>query len=298
LPHRPLPRPPLVTVNLTPEAEQRLRLVTAPVARRAVPAVRLFGGEVVNALSAPGARLAPVLGGGLEDALRAADQQAVADGRVEQAKVQVEAAKLALRRAEEVLRQEAGSQRAVDEARAALASAEPALRTAVAQRGLLGTSPERGRLLVRVPVFSGELELLDLGAAARVRPLAATGPGVDASPVDGPATASAVTSTVDRYFGLPEGFAARAGERLAVEIPLKGSGRERLVVPFASVLHDIHGGQWVYVATAPHAYSRRRVQVERVAGGDAVLASGPVEGTKVVTDGAAELFGTEFVTGR
>ena len=28
------------------------------------------------------------------------------------------------------------------------------------------------------------------------------------------------------------------------------------------------------------------------------MASGPVEGTKVVTDGAAELFGTEFVTGR
>ena len=40
----------LVTVNLTPEAEQRLRLVTAPVARRAVPAVRLFGGaRVVDA---------------------------------------------------------------------------------------------------------------------------------------------------------------------------------------------------------------------------------------------------------
>jgi hypothetical protein len=64
------------------------------------------------------------------------------------------------------------------------------------------------------------------------------------------------------------------------------------------VLHDIHGGQWVYEQTAPHTYTRRRAQVARLAGGDAVLASGPPVGSKIVTDGSAELFGTEFMTGK
>ncbi|MEQ1851562.1 MAG: efflux RND transporter periplasmic adaptor subunit, partial [Chthoniobacteraceae bacterium] len=65
-----------------------------------------------------------------------------------------------------------------------------------------------------------------------------------------------------------------------------------------AVLHDIHGGQWVYEQTADHTYTRRRIQVARLAGNDAVLTSGPAAGSKIVTDGAAELFGTEFMTGK
>jgi len=103
---------------------------------------------------------------------------------------------------------------------------------------------------------------------------------------------------VDWYYEMPAGMAARAGERVAVEILLRDSASEHLVVPFNAVLHDIYGGQWVYEAIAPHTYTRRRVQVSRLAGGDAVLASGPAVGSKVVTDGSAELFGTEFMTGK
>ncbi|MEQ1861480.1 MAG: efflux RND transporter periplasmic adaptor subunit, partial [Chthoniobacteraceae bacterium] len=62
--------------------------------------------------------------------------------------------------------------------------------------------------------------------------------------------------------------------------------------------HDIHGGQWVYENTAPQTFTRRRVVVDRVVGPDAVLASGARAGAKVVTDGAAELFGTEFGAGK
>jgi hypothetical protein len=72
---------------------------------------------------------------------------------------------------------------------------------------------------------------------------------------------------------------------------------ERWVVPWASVLQDIHGGQWVYENTAPQTFVRRRVHVERVAGADAVLGSGSKPGGRIVTDGAAELFGTEFGAG-
>ena len=59
-------------------------------------------------------------------------------------------------------------------------------------------------------------------------------------------------------------------------------------------MHDIHGGTWLYEQTAERTYVRRRVQVQYVSGTSAVLKEGPKKGTKVVTAGAVELFGTEF----
>jgi hypothetical protein len=151
---------------------------------------------------------------------------------------------------------------------------------------------------VRAAIYSGEVGGLDAAAPAQLRSLAAGARPLEVMPARGPLTANAATATVDWYYELPEGAAGRPGERVVVEILTSAGREESLVVPFSAVLHDIHGGQWVYVAGGPHQYVRRRVQVTRVAAGLAVLVSGPVPGTKVVTDGAAELFGTEFMTGK
>ena len=151
---------------------------------------------------------------------------------------------------------------------------------------------------MRVAVYSGEAGQLDPKAAAKIHPLGATDKTVNAAPVDGPPTANALINTVDWYYALPADAALRAGERVSVEIPTLEGREERLVLPFASVLHDIHGGQWGYEQTGGHTYTRRRIQMARLAGSDAVLSSGPPAETKIVTDGSAELFGTEFMTGK
>lgn len=292
----------LMTIVLKPEAEQRLRLKVVAVERRAVPASRLFSGEVVRPLSADGAAHAPVLGGTLEETLRIADLQATADDRMLQAEAQVNAAKIALSRAEKVLSADAGSVRSVDEAKATLSIAEAALRTAKAQRDLMGApvsqATQSRRSWIRVSIYSGESALVDAKANATVRGMTKTGGGQSAKPVVGPLTANAATATLDWYYELPADYGARPGERVAVEIPVLGSTGEKLVLPFDAVLHDIHGGQWVYENIAPHTYARRRIQVERLAGDMAVLATGPSAGAKIVTDGSAELFGTEFMTGK
>jgi hypothetical protein len=69
-------------------------------------------------------------------------------------------------------------------------------------------------------------------------------------------------------------------------------------VPYAAVIHDVHGGEWVYENISPQHYVRRRVEVRRVTDSLAVLARGPAQGAKVVVSGAAELFGTEFGAGK
>jgi multidrug efflux pump subunit AcrA (membrane-fusion protein) len=121
---------------------------------------------------------------------------------------------------------------------------------------------------------------------------------VVAEPATGPPTANAATSTVDWYYELANSASVRPGEKVVVEIPLRDNDMERLVVPFNSVLHDIHGGEWVYERVAAHTYTRRRIQVAQIAGNDAVLATGPAPRSQIVTDGSAELFGTEFMTGK
>ncbi|MDH4454030.1 MAG: hypothetical protein QE570_12720 [Verrucomicrobiota bacterium] len=288
----------LVILTLKPEAEQSLRLKTFAVEKRTIPATRLFSGEVVTPLAAEGKPVAPVLGGTLDEVLRLADLQAAADGRILQAQVQIDAAKIAAERAQKMLSAEAGSVRGVDEAKTALQLAEATMTTAKAQRDLLGgTLGKNARKWVRVAIYSGEATLLNAGESASIRTLGSAKPQ-SAKPVTGPPTANAATNTVDWYYELPASTALRAGERVAVEIPTLESKVEALVIPFNAVLHDIHGGQWVYAKTAEHVYTRKRIQVTRLAGSDAILSTGPAVGTPIVTDGSAELFGTEFMTGK
>jgi RND family efflux transporter MFP subunit len=263
-----------------------------------------------------------------------------AQGLVDQAQVQVEAAQIALERAERLLREQAGTVRAVDDAKAQLSLATKGLEAAQKRQKLLENinlqvdgdagqqtplvieSPQAGMIRtrsaaagevvasgaplfevmdfdpiwVRVPVYAGETAELDLNAAARVLPLAGydKAEGTAAKPVAAPPTATLLAATVDLYYELPNGSGAlRPGQRMTVRISRQDTG-EQQVVPWSAVIHDYHGGTWVYVNTAEHTYVRHRVQVRYVAGDLAVLDAGPKVGQQVVTTAVVELFGTEF----
>lgn len=154
-------------------------------------------------------------------------------------------------------------------------------------------------LWVRVPVYVGLLSEVDRGVEATVvRPGdPADAVGTAAAPITGPPTADPTTVSADLFYRVPNpGGALRPGERVSVRVPMKGGEADGTVVPWSAVLHDIHGGTWVYEALEGHAYTRRRVEVKDVVEGYAVLARGPAPGTPVVAVGAAELYSTEFGT--
>ncbi len=101
-----------------------------------------------------------------------AEAQIDADGQVERAQVELEATKVALRRAERLLGDKAGAARTVDESRARVAAAEAALRTAQARRDLLGepvlaTRPP-AELWIRVPIYVGDRATLRTQETAQV----------------------------------------------------------------------------------------------------------------------------------
>lgn len=153
---------------------------------------------------------------------------------------------------------------------------------------------------VRVPVYVGDLQRLESADRAQVRGLgeSSTQPGREARRVAAPPSADPRAATVDLYFELPNGDATlRPGQRVQVDLATPVA-EASLVVPHAAILFDIHGGTWVYEATGPQTYVRRRVEVQSVVGDAAVLKRGISTGVKVVTAGAAELFGTEFGVGK
>ena len=63
------------------------------------------------------------------------------------------------------------------------------------------------------------------------------------------------------------------------------------------MLYDIHGDAWVYEDLGGNALRAQTGADCPPPGGFAVIARGLPEGVKVVTAGAAELFGTEFGAG-
>jgi membrane fusion protein, heavy metal efflux system len=149
---------------------------------------------------------------------------------------------------------------------------------------------------VKVPVYVGDLDRIATDKDAGVGGLA-DAPGAAnriARPVDAPPSADPLAATANLFYEVSNKDATlRPGQRVGVTLPLKGEDQS-LVVPRAALLRDIHGDTWVYENTSPHTFARRRVSVDRVVGDLAAIATGPKPGAKIVTDGAAELFGTEF----
>ncbi len=301
----------LATLTLTPEAEKRLGIVTVPVERRKLARSRLFGGEVILPAQAAGDTnvqrqslftILPTLSSA--ELVRVAQSQIDADGQVDQARVQLDAAKVSLARAEQLLRDKAGIARLVDEARVQVSLTESGLRTTLARRELLGPpvldAVNPARVWVRVPVYVGDVARVNTAAEARVGALSGNADAASrsAKPVSAPPSANAAAATVDLFYELQNTDGAlRLGQRVGVTVPLRDD-EESLVVPFSAVVHDVQGGAWVYERTAPQSYTRRRVQMQRVVGEFAALASGVKPGANIVTTGVAELFGTEFGAGK
>lgn len=81
------------------------------------------------------------------------------------------------------------------------------------------------------------------------------------------------------------------------EVNLELSGSPRKVVPYSSLIYDLHGQTWIYTSPEARTFVRLQVEVDYIKGNLAVLKSGPPAGTVVATVGVAELYGTEFKVG-
>lgn len=342
-------------VRLSPEALSRLRVETTVVREERLPHTRLVGGEVIVppgrtiTVTAPVAGEIhfthvppPTPGSSIEQgaplmrltAIAPADRDTRAQvaREVTAAQANVEALELRVARNRELVSQQAGSTRALEEAIAARDVARADLTAARSRATTLDrapllsdvTQPVRApssgvlRLLnvaegqtvsagtplfelvavdalqVRVPVYSGDLSRIDTSAEATIQRKQDT-EALSARFILGPPTADPERSTVDRYLSLPAHSSLAPGERVLVHLPLRESTTTRLV-PASSVLFDAWGGAWVYRCEGQHFF-RARIDLIRRSGEDMLIAQGPAVDSCIVSVGAVELFGTEFPPG-
>jgi len=349
----------LTAVTLSAKAEERLGIITAPVEVKSVAQTRAFAGEIMLPPDRTISVAAP-LSGTLAATAPIAIGQFVRNGQaiyrltpllpperdlrvqlerdVTNAQTRVDAAGIRLKRAEQLLRDRAGSEKAVEQVREELGLAENDLKAARERLGRYDKAPVSGDVAVtltapqdgliqkvfvspgqtvsagaalfevvnldtiwiRVPVYVGDLSLIDRRQTARIHAINGM-PGAKtraARPINAPPTANPLNDTADLYFELANTDGSlHPGQKLGVTLS-ENAVAKSLVVPWSAVLHDIHGGTWVYENTRPQQYVRRRVEVRRVIDSLAVLARGPDVGANVVTAGAAEIYGTEFGTGK
>jgi RND family efflux transporter MFP subunit len=151
------------------------------------------------------------------------------------------------------------------------------------------------RMWVKVSIHATDASQIEPTAAVQLGAISAK-PGqysLAAEPVAAPPSANALSGTVDLFYEIGDQAPSfRPGERVGVHMPLSGQ-KEASVIAWSAVVHDIYGGTWVYEQIDEPTFVRRRVTVEHVTKGKAVLAVGPPAGAKIVVAGAAELFGTE-----
>jgi len=153
---------------------------------------------------------------------------------------------------------------------------------------------------VRVPLSAGDLQTVDRSQPATILPLVRSSDttGVTARPVDSAAIADTKERSSTLYYAV-EGTQQRLtpGQRVRVQLTLMGQGSQRAVIPYSAVIYDLKGETWVYTSPEALTFVRERITVDYIEGDQAILTQGPAAGTKIVSVGAAELFGTEFGVG-
>ena len=86
---------------------------------------------------------------------------------------------------------------------------------------------------------------------------------------------------------------AEAAERLGMETaPVQSTDGTR-TIPYAAVFYGPDGETWTYTSPEELTFERAPITVDHFEGDVAFLSDGPPPGTEVVTQGSAELFGTE-----
>ena len=175
--------------------------------------------------------------------------------------------------------------------------------TAAAQPAVVSaTEPDPAMSWIRVTLSLGEWERMQQDKPARVLPLAIrkrSGKEVIALPSGILPYQDLKRSMLTLYYRVPgKDHGLTLYHRVRVELQMSGSDEKRMVVPYGAVYYDAKGGAWVYVNPKPLVFERQPIVIERVVGDLAVLSDGPSVGTKVVTIGAALLYGAEVVFGK
>jgi hypothetical protein len=92
-----------------------------------------------------------------------------------------------------------------------------------------------------------------------------------------------------------------AASRLDIQtVPVQAmtqSTGPRTSIPYSAVIYDLKGQAWAYTTSESNVFVRHALRIDVISGSSVVLLDGPPVGTRIVTTGVAELYGSEFGVG-
>ena len=91
---------------------------------------------------------------------------------------------------------------------------------------------------------------------------------------------------------------AEEAKNLGIEFVEVTQTGDRILAPYNALLYDASGREWVYVSPEPNVFRRAEIKVDAIEGDTMYLAKAPATGTKLVTNGATELYGIELGVGK
>ena len=89
-------------------------------------------------------------------------------------------------------------------------------------------------------------------------------------------------------------FTRIGAERLDLATETARQEGQHTVVPYLALIYDGQGVSWVYTAPGELTFLRAKVVVDRIEGDRVLLSDGVSPGARVVTVGAAEVYGAEL----
>lgn len=98
--------------------------------------------------------------------------------------------------------------------------------------------------------------------------------------------------SVDRI-GIATAVVQAAGAAIVGPAKTK-RGPSPVAIPYPAVVYLSDGSTWAFAPGSPQTYRRTPITVADIRGDQAILSSGPVVGSEVVTVGAPELLGVEL----
>jgi hypothetical protein len=121
------------------------------------------------------------------------------------------------------------------------------------------------------------------------------GPAAPADEHEVPVAVATIPGSSLKRLTLTESAVARLAIQTA---PVRRGADGNLAIPYGAVVYAPDGHTWTYTNPEGRVYVREQIEILEIVDDDeALLATGPAEGTSVVTVGAAELWGTETGVG-
>ena len=89
-------------------------------------------------------------------------------------------------------------------------------------------------------------------------------------------------------------FTKEGADRVDLKTTEVRRAGNQTVIPYAALIYDDEAKTFVYTSPKPREFLHAAVTVDRIEGDRVLLSDGPPAGTKIVTTGATEVYGTEI----